>query len=98
MLFRSDESAVRKNLQELLSDEKGFELERRKFMKELSFYESNDECPTCKQDIESEHKNHICDDTTTNIKVLDKQLSERSIDKPLAADVSLSSEYILEFH
>jgi len=74
-----DESAVRKNLQELLSDEKGFELERRKFMKELSFYESNDECPTCKQDIESEHKNHICDDTTTNIKVLDKQLSERSI-------------------
>ena len=75
----NDESAVRKNLQELLSDEKGFELERRKFMKELSFYESNDECPTCKQDIESEHKNHICDDTTTNIKVLDKQLSERSI-------------------
>jgi len=74
----TDEKEVRQNLQDILSDEKGFELERRNFMKELSFYEDNDECPTCKQDIESEHKNHICEDTTSNIKVIDKQLSERA--------------------
>ena len=51
-----------------MNDEKQFELERRKFMKELAFYEENDECPTCKQDIESEHKEHICTDTTTKYK------------------------------
>ena len=75
----SDEDSIRETLGKMLSDEKEFEIERRKFMKELSFYESNDECPTCKQDIESEHKNHICEDTTSNIKSIDKQLTERSV-------------------
>ena len=75
----SDEDTIRLQLQKLLNDEKQFELERRKFMKELAFYEENDECPTCKQDIESEHKEHICTDTTTNIKELDKELTERGV-------------------
>jgi len=74
-----DEDTIRLQLQKLLNDEKDFESERRKFMKELAFYESNDECPTCKQDIESDHKDHISADTTTNIKSLDKQLSDRGI-------------------
>ena len=72
-----DEDEIRKSLQQMLNDERQFETQRRKFIKELEFYEKNDECPTCKQDIESEHKEHICTDTTSDIKEIDKKLSER---------------------
>ena len=61
-----------------MSDERQFETERKKFIKELKFYEDNDECPTCKQDIESDHKEHICTDTTESLKEIDKKLDERS--------------------
>ncbi len=71
-----DEDSIRKKLQEILNNEREYETERRKFIKELKFYEDNDECPTCKQDIESDHKEHICTDTTKNLKEIDKQLSE----------------------
>ena len=74
----SDEDSVRKSLQTMLSDEKDFENERRKFIKELEFYDNNDECPTCKQDIESDHKDHIVSDRSTNIKELDQRLTQHS--------------------
>jgi DNA repair exonuclease SbcCD ATPase subunit len=73
----SDEEDIREKLSKTLSDERHFESERKKFIRELKFYENNDECPTCKQDIETEHKEHICTDTTSNLKEIDKQLSER---------------------
>ena len=74
----SDEKDIREKLQQTLSDERQFETERKKFIKELKFYEDNDECPTCKQDIESNHKEHICTDTTESLKEIDKKLTERS--------------------
>jgi DNA repair exonuclease SbcCD ATPase subunit len=74
----SDEDAVRNSLQSMLSDEKDFENERRKFIKELEFYDKNDECPTCKQDIESDHKDHIVVDRSSNIKGLDLVLTQQS--------------------
>jgi len=73
-----DEDAVRKSLQTMLNDEKDFENERRKFIKELKFYEDNDECPTCEQVIDSNHKEHICNDRTINIKELDQRLTTHS--------------------
>jgi DNA repair exonuclease SbcCD ATPase subunit len=73
-----DEDAIRTSLQKMLSDERHFETQKRKFIKELEFYEKNDECPTCKQDIETEHKEHICTDTGNSIVDIDKKLSERS--------------------
>ena len=73
-----DEDQVRKSLQTMLSDEKDFENERRKFIKELKFYEDNDECPTCEQVIDSNHKEHICNDRTINIKELDQRLTTHS--------------------
>jgi DNA repair exonuclease SbcCD ATPase subunit len=73
-----DEDAIRTSLQKMLSDERHFETQKRKFIKELEFYEKNDECPTCKQDIETEHKEHICTDTGKSIVDIDKKLSERS--------------------
>jgi DNA repair exonuclease SbcCD ATPase subunit len=75
--LKEDENDVRHSLQLMLGDERQFEAERKNFIKELKFYENNDECPTCKQDIETEHKEHICTDTTSNLKEIDKQLSER---------------------
>ena len=74
----SDEDAVRQSLQKMLSDEKEFENERRKFIKELEFYDNNDECPTCKQDIESDHKDHIVSDRSINIKEIDQRLTTYS--------------------
>ena len=74
----SDEDAVRNSLQTMLSDEKDFENERRKFIKELEFYDNNDECPTCKQDIESDHKDHIVSDRSVNINELDQRLTQHS--------------------
>ena len=74
----SDEDAVRNSLQSMLSDEKDFENERRKFIKELEFYDNNDECPTCKQDIESDHKDHIVVDRSSSIKGLDLVLTQQS--------------------
>ena len=74
----SDEDAVRNSLQSMLSDEKDFENERRKFIKELEFYDNNDECPTCKQDIESDHKDHIVSDRSVNINELDQRLTQHS--------------------
>ena len=74
----NDEKEIREKLQQTLSDERQFESERKKFIKELKFYEDNDECPTCKQDIESDHKEHICTDTTESLKDLDVKLDERS--------------------
>ena len=76
--LKSDEDEVRTNLQQHLGDEREFEKERRKLLKEFKFYENNDECPTCKQDIESDHKEHICTETLANVEEIDKQLSERS--------------------
>ena len=73
-----DEDSVRASLQTMLSDEKDFENERRKFIKELKFYEDNDECPTCKQDIESDHKDHICSERSINIKEIDQRLTTYS--------------------
>jgi DNA repair exonuclease SbcCD ATPase subunit len=73
-----DEDEIRTSLQKMLSDERHFETQKRKFIKELEFYEKNDECPTCKQDIETEHKEHICTDTGKSIVDIDKKLSERS--------------------
>jgi len=75
--LKSDENDVRDKLQQTLTDERQFEVDRKKFIKELKFYENNDECPTCKQDIESEHKEHICTDTSKNLEEIDKKLSER---------------------
>ena len=75
--LKSDEDDIREKLQQTLADERQFESDRKKFIKELKFYENNDECPTCKQDIETEHKEHICTDTSKNLKEIDKKLSER---------------------
>jgi len=76
--FKEDEDDVRIKLQSVLVEEKKFESDRRKLLKEEKFYETNDECPTCKQDIEEGHKSHICEEIDKTVEELDEKLRERS--------------------
>ena len=76
--FKEDENDVRHSLQLMLSDERQFESDRRKLLKEEKFYETNDECPTCKQDIEEGHKSHICEEIDKTVGELNEKLQERS--------------------
>ena len=76
--FKEDEDDVRTKLQSVLIEEKKFESDRRKLLKEEKFYESNDECPTCKQDIEEGHKSHICEEIDKTVGELNNKLEERS--------------------
>ena len=73
-----DDADVRDRLQEVLLEEKQFESHRLKFRKELQFYANNNECPTCKQDIEEGHKDHICEETNKSIESINKSLSKRN--------------------
>ena len=81
-----DETEVRNRLQEVLLEEKQFESHRLKFRKELKFYASNNECPTCKQDIEEGHKEHICEETNKSIETINKSLSKRNEEVVLIND------------
>ena len=76
--LKEDEGDVRTKLQSVLVEEKKFESDRRKLLKEEKFYETNDECPTCKQDIEEGHKSHICEEIDKTVEELNTKLEERS--------------------
>ena len=76
--LKEDEDDVRIKLQSVLVEEKKFESDRRKLLKEEKFYETNDECPTCKQDIEEGHKSHICEEIDKTVEELNTKLEERS--------------------
>ena len=76
--LKGDENDVRHSLQLMLSDERQFEADRRKLLQEEKFYETNDECPTCKQDIEDGHKSHICEEIDKTVEELNTKLEERS--------------------
>ena len=74
---KEDEDDIRNKLQEILLEEKQFESHRQKFRKELQFYANNNECPTCKQDIEEGHKSHICKEIDESVTDINKKLQER---------------------
>jgi len=58
----SDRDPQGDRLKRALEFEKKMEENRRKVEKEISFYEKNDECPTCKQGLDEEHKKtHIAE-------------------------------------
>ena len=58
----SDRDPQGDRLKQALEFEKKMEENRRKVEKEISFYEKNDECPTCKQGLDEEHKKtHIAE-------------------------------------
>lgn len=58
-----DEDSLSKKLSKITTLQSQLEAKYNKLEKELSFFESNDNCPTCLQGIDREHKHHI---TNTN--------------------------------
>jgi len=62
-----DEDNVNKKLQEILKIESKFEDKTKKLKSELKFYEQNDHCPTCTQEISLEIKETKINDNNQKI-------------------------------
>lgn len=62
------------NLRKLTDMEKELETHISIIKKEISFFEKNKNCPSCKQDIEHTHKNSIVEEKTAQIKEHDDTL------------------------
>ena len=54
----SDEKSIDKKYNELIGLDKNLRSKIKDITKELKFYEDNNECPTCKQGIDHDHKEH----------------------------------------
>ena len=54
----ADEKSVEKKYNELVRLDKNLRSKIKDIAKELKFYEDNNECPTCKQGIDHDHKEH----------------------------------------
>ena len=93
--LKEDEDDIRTKLQSVLVEEKKFESDRRKLLNEEKFYETNDECPTCKQDIEEGHKSHICEEIDKTVEGINKKLEERS---QLVTEINKRLEEIAEIN
>ena len=52
----SDRDPQGDRLKQAMDISKTLETKRQRIIKEIEFYESNDNCPTCKQDLNEEHK------------------------------------------
>jgi DNA repair exonuclease SbcCD ATPase subunit len=75
----SDRDSINKKLKDLQDVEKQLTNARNKALKEVEFYEENDECPTCKQGLDEEHKKeHLKSKSTkaTEIASALKQIEE----------------------
>ena len=75
-----DKETQKTRMQQALDMEKQLENARKKAIKEIEFYEKHDECPTCQQGLDHEHKKkHVEEKTakTTEIKEAIKELESR---------------------
>ena len=75
-----DKETQKTRMQQALDMEKQLENARKKAIKEIEFYEKHDECPTCQQGLDHEHKKkHVEEKTakTAEIKEAIKELETR---------------------
>ena len=75
-----DKETQKTRMQQALDMEKQLENARKKAIKEIEFYEKHDECPTCQQGLDHEHKKkHVEEKTakTAEIKEAIKELESR---------------------
>lgn len=61
----SDKPAVKKKLEKAKVIRQELESTLRSYLKDLHFYHDNDNCPTCKQGIDHEFKEHIVEEKNT---------------------------------
>ena len=76
----SDKPEEKKKFQEATEQRSDLERTRVQFEKELSFYEHNDDCPTCKQGIAHDFKQE---------QIIDKNQQKAGIEKGLGFHVEV---------
>jgi len=62
---------------------------------DITFYQSNDDCPTCRQSIASSFKEKIVADTSSKIKTLEKGLDDITTEISSAVEQISKVEYVL---
>jgi DNA repair exonuclease SbcCD ATPase subunit len=72
----TDKDPVGDKLKQALEHEKTLTTKRKAVQRELKFYQDNDVCPTCKQDLDEEHKTTHIDERNTKIEELEVALSQ----------------------
>jgi len=76
----ADKAAVQKKLSDLQEVERELRGRQRTLQKDMQFFESHDNCPTCKQDIEHDFKEEKVAKSKSKVEEIDKalgQLTER---------------------
>ena len=63
----SDKDSKETRLKQVVDMEAGLENARKKALKDIEFYENNDDCPTCKQGLDHEHKKKHIEEKQTKI-------------------------------
>ena len=73
---RADWKSVEAKSSKLVQLESKLESKLKKTEKDISFYTENDNCPTCKQSIETQFKQSVLNSSTTTKEVIELGLSE----------------------
>lgn len=63
----SDKDSKETRLKQVVDMEAGLENARKKALKDIEFYENNDDCPTCKQGLDIEHKKKHIQEKQTKV-------------------------------
>jgi len=75
-----DKTSIEKSKDKLISFESKLETNISKLKKDCSFYENNDNCPTCKQSIEDEFKNKQIEESKLKQEKLISGLDKLNVD------------------
>ena len=71
----SDKDTTEDRLRQTLELETQLGRARKKALKDIEFYESNDNCPTCKQGLDHEHKEKHIEERTSKVAEIKEALS-----------------------
>ena len=71
----NDKDTIPKSLLRMESDEKELKNKIKTIQKNIKFYQENDICPSCKQDIQQHHKDCVFEEKLKEQESIDKELS-----------------------
>lgn len=87
-----DKDTVKSKLDEITKLESKFESKIRKFKKEIEFYNSNDNCPTCLQVLSEDLKNDNIKNSKTKISEIEEAMNQ------LEAELTKNNERLLDIY
>ena len=74
----NDKDTIPKSLVRLESDEKELKNKIKTIQKNIKFYQENDTCPSCKQDIQQHHKDNVFEEKAKEQESIGNQLNSLS--------------------